>query len=247
MALIRDLARVFSFARLPLRLQPYRIVATSSTSGLIEVVPNAKSLDALKRSTPGFTSLAAFFRRTYGGASSRALYRARRNFVQSVAAYSIVCYLLQIKDRHNGNILLHADGSLVHIDFGFLLSNSPGKNIGFESAPFKLTREWVDVMGGRRSPWFTYFRVLLVRGFLEARRHREKLLLAVRATFEGVGGALPCFHGGEAAIAAMEARFQPQMSTVQFARFVHQMTNRALGHWTTTCYDSYQYCCLGIL
>ena len=41
----------------------------------------------------------------------------------------------------------------VHIDFGFLLSNSPGKNIGFESAPFKLTREWVDVMGGTASPW----------------------------------------------------------------------------------------------
>eukprot|EP00967_Tisochrysis_lutea_P111870 scaffold176222_cov29-Tisochrysis_lutea.AAC.10 len=51
----------------------------------------------------------------------------------------------QIKDRHNGNILLAADGSVVHIDFGFLLSNSPGKNIGFESAPFKLTREWVEV------------------------------------------------------------------------------------------------------
>ena len=44
----------------------------------------------------------------------------------------------------------------VHIDFGFLLSNSPGKNIGFESAPFKLTREWVDVMGGTASPWSGY-------------------------------------------------------------------------------------------
>ena len=47
----------------------------------------------------------------------------------------------------------------VHIDFGFLLSNSPGKNIGFESAPFKLTREWVDVMGGTASPWFGCFKL----------------------------------------------------------------------------------------
>ena len=61
----------------------------------------------------------------------------------------------------------------VHIDFGFLLSNSPGKNIGFESAPFKLTREWVDVMGGTRSPWFAYFKLLVVRGMLEARRRRR--------------------------------------------------------------------------
>ena len=40
----------------------------------------------------------------------------------------------------------------VHIDFGFLLSNSPGKNLGFEAAPFKLTGEWVELMGGIGSP-----------------------------------------------------------------------------------------------
>ena len=47
-----------------------------------------------------------------------------------------------------------ANGSIVHIDFGFLLSNSPGKNMGFEAAPFKLTSEWVELMGGVGSPWY---------------------------------------------------------------------------------------------
>jgi hypothetical protein len=49
-------------------------------------------------------------------------------------------HAVQIKDRHNGNILVDEAGHLVHIDFGFMLSNSPG-GVNFESAPFKLTRE----------------------------------------------------------------------------------------------------------
>jgi phosphatidylinositol kinase/protein kinase (PI-3 family) len=43
-----------------------------------------------------------------------------------------------------GNILLDADGHLIHIDFGFLLTNAPG-GVQFEAAPFKLTTEFAEV------------------------------------------------------------------------------------------------------
>lgn len=90
---------------------------------------------------------------------------AQRNFAESLAAYSIVCYLLQIKDRHNGNILVDDVGHIIHIDFGFMLSNSPG-GVNFEAAPFKLTRELLEVLDsnaeGRASEMFDYFKVRLV-------------------------------------------------------------------------------------
>lgn len=53
-------------------------------------------------------------------------------------------------------------GHIIHIDFGFMLSNSPG-GVNFEAAPFKLTRELLEVMDstseGKASELFDYFKV----------------------------------------------------------------------------------------
>lgn len=86
--------------------------------------------------------------------------------------------------RHNGNILVKSDGHLIHIDFGFILSTSP-KNLGFETSPFKLTHEFVDVMGGIDSDMFNYFKSLLLQGLVAARKHHDKIITLVEIMRSG--------------------------------------------------------------
>jgi phosphatidylinositol 4-kinase len=73
-------------------------------------------------------------------------------------------------NRHNGNILLTNKGHLIHIDFGFVFGTCPG-GINFESCPFKLTAEYISILGGLNSDMFVYYRVLMIKGFLELRKH----------------------------------------------------------------------------
>lgn len=145
MQFIRAFDRIFRAAKLPLYLNPYAVIITSGDSGLIETIPDAVSVDSLKkRLYPSWTCLTDFFAAYFGGAELQHIIlgpeeflrrypqglvtyqTALRNFVESVAAYSVVCWILQIKDRHNGNIMITRSGHIVHIDFGFMLSNSPG-------------------------------------------------------------------------------------------------------------------------
>ena len=141
-------------------LYPYEILATGNKVGIIECCKNIISIDQLKQKSN--LSLKQYFDSSYGNENSEPYKKALTNYTESLAGYSLVCYFLQIKDRHNANILIDNEGHIIHIDFGFIFSNAPGKGlIGFEKAPFKLTNEFVEVLGGVNSKYFTKFRKLL--------------------------------------------------------------------------------------
>ena len=85
----------------------YEIISTGNDAGLVEMVNNSLSLDQLKQKLNNIP-LRDFYLHKWGRgvATSNEYKRAMNNFVSSLAGYSLVCYFLQIKDRHNGNILL---------------------------------------------------------------------------------------------------------------------------------------------
>ena len=175
----------------------------------MEFVQDSVTIHGIKKCLsekyPEIPTLKAFYKYFYGKKSKK----ARKNFCCSLAAYSLVTYLLQIKDRHNENILLNRrTGHILHIDFGFFLSNAPGimctllshltelflgGNVAFEKPiPFKLLRDYIEVLGGQRSNVFRQFRTLFYRGYKACRKHKDKILILIKMIYSSQG-EMPCF------------------------------------------------------
>lgn len=240
--LLTMLQRIWQQERVPLWVHPYRILVLSCDSGLIEPILNTVSLHQIKKHCQ--LSLIEYFNREFGPSNSEAFLTAQRNFVQSCAAYCLICYLVQVKDRHNGNILLDNDGHLIHIDFGFILSTSP-RNLGFETSPFKLTPEFVEVMGGLGSDMFEYFKILILQGMVAARKHMDRILSLVEIMRSG--SQLPCFKSGAATVQGLKNRFHLNLTEEQLQLLVDGLVESSIHSLSTKLYDGFQYLTNGIL
>lgn len=233
-----------------------KIVVTSSHSGLVETINNALSVHSIKKTMTeisiqngnnpkGFVaSIKDYFLKIYGDESSPKFKKAQENFARSLAAYSIICYVLQIKDRHNGNIMLDNEGHIVHIDFGFILSNSPG-SVGFEAAPFKLSLEYVDVLGGINSYHFKLFTQLCKSAFLSLRKSCDSLIDLVDMMQKD--SSLPCFKSGLQTKTLLRQRLQLDLSDEECDNFVETtLIGKSMGSMYTRLYDQFQLLTQGI-
>nr|XP_048283803.1 phosphatidylinositol 4-kinase beta isoform X3 [Myodes glareolus] len=238
---LKQLQSIWEQERVPLWIKPYKILVISADSGMIEPVVNAVSIHQVKKQSQ--LSLLDYFLQEHGSYTTEAFLSAQRNFVQSCAGYCLVCYLLQVKDRHNGNILLDAEGHIIHIDFGFILSSSP-RNLGFETSAFKLTTEFVDVMGGLNGDMFNYYKMLMLQGLIAARKHMDKVVQIVEIMQQG--SQLPCFHGSST-IRNLKERFHMSMTEEQLQLLVEQMVDGSMRSITTKLYDGFQYLTNGIM
>ena len=99
--LMQQFAQIFRSAGVPVWLRAYDILATEPRGGIIQAVSDTVSLDSLKRGDANFSTLDDWFERhfNYGLRGLERVKAARYNFVRSMAGYSVVCYLLNIKDR----------------------------------------------------------------------------------------------------------------------------------------------------
>jgi phosphatidylinositol 4-kinase len=130
--IIKEFGRIWSETKCPHWVRYFRILVTSESTGLMETITDAISVHSIKKEAyaklaagasaanganntgylPSFT-LYDHFLQTYGAPDSVKYRKGQDAFLKSLASYSIISYLLQIKDRHNGNILLDKLGHLM--------------------------------------------------------------------------------------------------------------------------------------
>mmetsp|Transcript_6690 Transcript_6690/g.7580 ORF Transcript_6690/g.7580 Transcript_6690/m.7580 type:complete len:1193 (+) Transcript_6690:124-3702(+) len=245
MQMIHYYKSVFIAAGLPLRLYTYKILSTSASTGLLELITDSVSLDGLKKAEgyPTEGGLRKYFENTYGGPTSKSFKAAQRNFMQSLAAYSIVCYLCGLKDRHNGNIMFDLFGNLIHIDFGFAFGMNVGHEFTMERAPFKLTEEYVEVMGGTNDECYKEFVHLFVEGFKAARKNSQIALGLVEIMM--YRSNYPCFsgrrYGGGQALRGFREKLMLDVPDNMVEKNAKALINKAKDHWGTRAYDSFQH------
>ncbi|KUI65444.1 Phosphatidylinositol 4-kinase PIK1 [Cytospora mali] len=249
--------RIWTDAGVGVWVKVMRILVTGESSGLIETITNGVSLHSIKRSLTlasietgqnprrRIATLRDHFLKAFGAPDSDAYKAGVDAFKRSLAAYSVISYVLQLKDRHNGNVLIDNEGHIVHIDFGFMLSNSPG-SVGFEAAPFKLTHEYVEVLGGIGSPEWDDFKKLCKQAFQALRRSADNIVDLV--AMMGRDSKMPCFAAGVTTVTTnLRQRFQLQMSADDAEQFVEtDMIGKSIGSYYTRLYDTFQYRTQGI-
>eukprot|EP00045_Choanoeca_perplexa_P018222 m.282513 g.282513 ORF g.282513 m.282513 type:complete len:1348 (-) comp17751_c0_seq1:4505-8548(-) len=235
--MLRLMQKLWHSEGLDLHLTPYGCVATSSDSGVIEIVPRACTVASIQKAAGG--SLAAFrdepllewlTKETLNDAD--ALNAAKDKFTISCAGYCVATYVLGIGDRHNDNICVTSSGDFFHIDYGHFLGNIKTKfGVKRERAPFVLTPDFVHVMDKRDGKRFQQFVRISVQAYLVLRRHAQ-LIISLFAMMLSTG--IPELrHEEDLSYLRMalnlDARSEQEAATA-FEELIYECLNKS---WTT--------------
>lgn len=126
----------------------YEVLPINNESGLIEIVDNAYTLYDIKQTKE--STLQNFI---LNNNKNETISIIKNRFINSLAIYCIITYILGIGDRHLDNIMVTKEGILFHIDFSFCL--------GYDPKPFypsiRITRDMIDMIGGINSSDYNIF------------------------------------------------------------------------------------------
>ena len=145
-------------------------IFVTETGGWIEMISNAKTLYQLKNERQTIQNW------ILSTNQYRVVNDIRNDFASSCAGACMLSYVLGVGDRHMENILVTADGKVLHIDFSYILGADPK----FSTAEMRITPEMLDMLGGIDSIHYLYFKNYISNSYQKIRQYTHFFYTAMR-------------------------------------------------------------------
>jgi hypothetical protein len=130
-------------------LTKYNILPLNRQSGLIQIVDNCDTIYYIEKKIQS-SILNYIMERN----PELTVGQLRDRYINSTAAYCVITYLLGVGDRHLDNMMVKRDGTMFHIDFGYIL----GKDPVFNNPGIRITDNIVEALGGLSSVYYQRFK-----------------------------------------------------------------------------------------
>lgn len=126
----------------------YDVLPLNNNSSLVEIIDNCETMYHIMHKLKS-TALNYILDEN----RNEKIGEIKTKFIKSIAAYSVITYLLGIGDRHLDNIMVKKDGRMFHIDFDYILGKDPILN----DPGIRITPEMVQDIGGYGSIYYEEF------------------------------------------------------------------------------------------
>nr|UXY88090.1 SNF1-related kinase [Cryptomonas curvata] len=229
---ISQIEKLFQEQYLDLWLSSFYIYSIHSTSGLVNIIFNSISLHELNKARKNEKNVSKYYTITKKG---------QFKFIESLAGYSLFCFIFQLKDRHNGNILINLDNRLVHVDFGYIMGYLPG-NLKFEADSFKLSSEFLSKFNGKQTENFELFRELFLRGFIALKKNYPKIITILKSFSFRNDFKYNILYK----VKNFEKRFNLHKNEKELIKYCLWLIEESVENWKTVQYDKYQLHASGI-
>lgn len=199
----------------------YSVYMIDDNCGFIEIIDNAETIYDIKNKLN--TTILNFILNNNG---DKTISEVKELFINSLAIYSVITYLLGIGDRHLNNIMIHKNGEIFHIDFEFIM----GCNPKFKTSRIRLTDDMIDAIGGKNSNEYLLFKNLCSMIFNCLRKYLDIIFAIIKF----------CIYDNDiddAIINELVCRFEPGEKYIDAIEHISTIVDKSYDGITNTFFD----------
>lgn len=155
----------------------YPIMPITINAGMIEIIDDAETVHAI------FNKKKTILQFIVERNEDRLISEVLDKYMHSLVCYTLHSYFIGLGDRHLQNIMITDNGSIFHIDFGFILGTDA---YPLTSTEIKLNSEMLDVIGGSNGVRYRIYLDLCSKGVVLLRKYFNMffILLAQNTQFK---------------------------------------------------------------